>query len=463
MEHVLDVQNLLNEKELAVSDTLEDIAHSIITSIKKQDEHFSAEEARDKLMKKTDEVLSQLPIVFQNKWAHALKQFIQQMQNKVNRDQFVVVPQTKTNVIVMAGKFNRAYHAWINNRDCVSFAMPLKMKTKLSIKDLFTLHYFVFATCLRQHNDGMMGLACTGASSCGKSTIFENPLLSSAYNYCSDSGVGRFNVEDKNCIVAHDFDIDCLVHGKDAEKFRAICRAEVVKVKVHSGEKNVPAVFLFVTANQKITNHYFNDAITSLSTIPGLYSSKLSHQKTKRKNYGSDLMPPPGSKRKSKDESIVAMQKRFIEAYCRKRPEIDPNDLPEAGTIFTRWHLILGLYMPIMDILDKHPIQDFPHRMLYKYVYYALKQNEHHYCDMYNLSCEQELLLKEKLSSYKVQLNNTVSRKKETSKQYQQEMVQVANYFKKMKSSQSEEKNNISLSQYQQEGTHDGQQKPIQQ
>lgn len=110
-----------------------------------------------------------------------------------------------------------------------------------------------------------------------------------------------------------------------------------------------------------------------------------------------------------------------------------------------------------MDILDKHPIQEFPHRMLYKYVYFALKQNVDYYCNLYNLNMEQELLLKEKLDTYKVQLNNHVQRKQDLSKQYQQEMVNVTNYFKKLKTSHEEKHTDVSMLLQQQEATQNGQ------
>lgn len=423
------MKQILSAKDILISDTIQSLAESIIKSVE-ETEAYSAEESRDILLKKTEEVLATLPIIFQTKWATPLKQYILQQKNLSSKLEYVTVPKTKTSIIVMAGKFNRAYHSWTSNTDCVSFSMPLEIATKLSTRDLFTLHFYVFSTCIRQYNDGMMGLACTGISSSGKSTLFENPLLSSAYNYCSDKGVGRFHVEDKNSILAHDFDIDNLVFGKDADKFRAISRAEVVKVKIHSSEKNLPAVFLFITANQRITDHVFEDE--DKSNIANYFDGNL---KQKRKvYYPSQLMPPAGSKRKKKDGSVEAMQFRFIEAFCRKRPYIDARDLPEAGTIFNRWHLIFGLFRSIMDILDKHCIEDFPHKMLYKYVYFSLKQNLQHYIMVYSLSEEQSQMLHQKMQLYKNQLQHMATKTQEENVvQLKKEQKQMRDYFKKLK------------------------------
>ena len=87
----------------------------------------------------------------------------------------------------------------LDDPDCVSFATGNpQMLGKLDPVDVWFLTFFVFVTCRRVRGDNLLQLCCTGISTCGKSTILEavirstaHQLLSSSSQSGGDAGVGR--------------------------------------------------------------------------------------------------------------------------------------------------------------------------------------------------------------------------------------------------------------------------------
>lgn len=355
----------------------------------------SADQALDNILRKTEKFLGGMPIVFQTKYGATLKNYIVQRKTLAAQQKYVIVPKSTPDMYIMSEKYRRAFNAWVDASDCISFVTThpsyLRLEPRMSFKDLFILHLFAFATCERQYNDGLLSLAITGKSTVGKSTLFENPLLAISYSYLSDTGCGRFDVSGRSAIIASDISLEILVYSKDSDRLRQLCRAEVAKAKVHSSERTIPAMFMIVTSNQYMHTHSFDQqqsemygamplakavAVASTSAwMTNQFVQKSAYSKLcqKKMTYPSTLTPKVGTRRAEKIESVVAIQNRFLEAFCRKKPPIAPEDLPEAGTVFTRYHLVFGLFERVFDIVSSHKLEDFGSIVLYKYVVYALK------------------------------------------------------------------------------------------
>jgi len=144
----------------------------------------------------------------------------------------------------------------------VSFATGNpRLLGKIAPVDMWFLTFFVFVTCRRVRGDNLLQLGCVGMSTCGKSTIIEEPirrtshqLLSSTSSSGGDAGVGRFEVGKKNAIMLHDIAIG-KIFGSDFEKLKAICRAETTVAKIHGHVAVLPPLHLFYSSNQRLMTH----------------------------------------------------------------------------------------------------------------------------------------------------------------------------------------------------------------
>lgn len=400
------VQKALSSKDGLISKALQTVAEYILCTdedgnIDEEEELAhnvgSAEEQFDKLRKKTEAVIGELPMIFQTRHGQAIRNYVLQRKAEQSKAHFVVVPKKETDVPTMAAKYKRAFDAWIDSED-VSFMVSNPMNTKLSLKDLFILHFYAFATCQRQYNDNILSLIVSGVTSCYKSTLFENPLLSTAHNYTTTgSGCGRLVCDSSNLILCHDISLPTFLFSKDADTFRAILRAEVAKTKIHSSEKNIPPQFVCITTNDRAFTHVFkSNEIKQDKPIKHhqlLISNMFKmHKPTQDDVYKSSIIPETTSRQFSKVESVYAFQNRVLEVFCRKKPaNLDVDDLPESGTVFNRWHLIFGLMDRVFNIMKAHPKEDFPSRMLYKYVLWALKKTVGDYVVYYNICHPQQV------------------------------------------------------------------------
>ena len=92
-------------------------------------------------------------------------------------------------------------------------------------------------------------------------------------------------------------------------------------------------------------------------------------------SYPSQVQDPRGQRK----ESISALQNRFLEAFCRKPPPLDPSCLPKTGT-FQREHLIVGIYPRVMAILEEHKRSDFFSPTLALYALMGLANHVENVC-----------------------------------------------------------------------------------
>jgi hypothetical protein len=235
------------------------------------------------------------------------------------------------------------------------------------MKDYFILQIFTMATCTRKRGDFCVMLGITGKTSVGKSTLFEAPLTDICHVYVNDKGVGRFKIENKTVLFFHDVDVNLFVKSRDRDIIKTICRSEPTTVKIHSTITSVPPVHVFYTSNTNLFSHRLCGA-KFLTTI------------------SSDVCVKPNNV-----EHINSMRFRFIECYCNKRPKIDPNWLPECG-IFQRQHMILGLYVRVLEIMSRCTSPDFFYKPVQPhYVMAGLAKNAKVYQQIFNVSLDDKI------------------------------------------------------------------------
>lgn len=244
---------------------------------------------------------------------------------------------------VLTAKYKTLTDAFFDDEQCVSFNTGNKaFAGGVSLRDLFVLIYFVFATCRRVRGDQLLSLGVTGVSSCMKTLLFESPLSDSSHNFITDqSGVGRLTTRKKTVLMLRDIHIQTLVSSADSEKIRLLTRTEPVQAKVHSTTYAVPPIFVLYSSNTNLMTHSFSKPLTS-GSLARIYSSKAAVAGVKR----------------TSDEILVATQFRFLEAFCRSPVKVDRADFPQSG-LFERKHAIYGLYPRVLGILEKHQAKDF--------------------------------------------------------------------------------------------------------
>ena len=296
--------------------------------------------------------LSEISVTLSHRVAPLLQLLLNQKLNQSLTSTFGTLPPVQDSTQAMVKKYQKCFNTWVDSDDCVAFSTHNpRMLGTLHPKDVFVLTLFAFATCRRTKGDNILQLGIAGVSTCGKSTLFENPLVQGAHTMTNEPGVGRYNVGQKNLIFLHDIDLKTLVNSRDTEKFKTICRSEVTVAKVHSQTVTLPPLFLLYTCNQRLMNHIF----------PAQKSNFLG------RNFLSQVSDPNGTRK----ESIQALQNRFLEAYCRRPPPLDPHDLPRSG-IFQRHHFIMGTYARVMSILQRHSLDDFYSPTLAQYALMGL-------------------------------------------------------------------------------------------
>lgn len=281
----------------------------------------------------------------------------QKLANSMDKS-FSTIQTIEPSVLDMASKYTRCFDAWVDAEQCVSFkATNTRLLGNIQVKDMFILTFFVFLTCKRTKNDNILQLGLVGQSTAGKSTFFEACLMEGSHVTTNESGVGRFQVGNKPVLMFHDISIRTLAVGKDSEKIKTIARTEPTVTKIHGNVITLPPLFLFYSSNERLMSHKFEEPNAKLS-FNRLYASQVNET---------------GKKRIS-DETILALQNRFIEAFVRSPPFIDKNDLPHSGG-FQRIHGILGLFRRITRIMKHYKTEDFYSPVLIQYVMHGLCAN----------------------------------------------------------------------------------------
>ena len=293
---------------------------------------------------------------------------------------FLTVQTLHPSASDMADKYRKCFNTWVDASQCVSFkATNTKLLGSLSPKDMFILTYFAFLTCKRTENDNILQLGVVGLSTTGKSTLFEACLMAGSHVTTNESGVGRFQVGHKNVLMFHDISICTLVMSKDAEKIKTIARTEPTVTKVHSTVYTLPPIFLFYSSNERLMSHKF-EGPDDKPYFSRIYSSQVNEV---------------GKKRLASEESLLAVQNRFIEAYVRSTPPLDKQNLPQSGG-FHRIHAILGLFKRVTGIMRYYRMCDFYSPVLIQYVLHGLcAHNKEHTSTM---ECDGTLVLQHLVS-----------------------------------------------------------------
>lgn len=273
---------------------------------------------------------------------------------------FVEVDTHQPSLKDMVWRYERCFNTWIDDAACVSFkATNTRLLGQVEVKDIYILTFFAFCTCRRARDDNILQLGLVGASTSGKSTLFESCLAEGSHVTTNEQGVGRFQVGNKPVLLFHDVEIRTIALSKDTEKIKTIARTEPTVTKIHGSTYTLQPLFLFFSSNERLMTHKFVDGADNKPFQWRLYHSQVNEL---------------GGKKRATDENLKAVQNRFIECFVRKPPKLIVDDLPKSGG-FLRIHGILGMYRRIIAIMEKYHPSDFHSPVLRQYVLHGLCSN----------------------------------------------------------------------------------------
>lgn len=288
----------------------------------------------------------------------------QKLANSMDKS-FLTIQTVEPNMTDMVLKYRRCFNVWVDSGSCVSFkATNTELLGKVNVKDMYILTFFAFLTCKRTKYDNCLQLGLVGCSTSGKSTLFEACLMEGSHVTTNETGVGRFQVGNKPVLMFHDISIRTLAMSKDTEKIKTIARTEPTVTKIHSTVYTLPPLFLFYSSNERLLSHRFMDAPLERST----YYCRL---------FPSQVIEV-GKKRPASEESLMAVQNRFIEAFVRAPPPMNKADLPQSGS-FQRLHAVFGLFPRIIGIMQKQTLSDFYSPVMIQYILHGLCANSAQY------------------------------------------------------------------------------------
>ena len=364
MEEEAGPSGLVSSKDLRIEDFLNDIFDSLPTP-----RHASAVELARLWKEEVQKKIATQSVVLSHRTLPLVQIMLDQKVKSVLDQTFVKVKGSEPDMKTMVNNYSICFNQWIDSLDYVSFkAANTQLLGNLTAQDVWTLTFFAFCTNHRTKNDNLLQLGLVGCSTSGKSTLFESILMEGAHLTTNEGGVGRFHVGSKPVLLFHDIAIKTLVKGKDVEKIKTIARTEPTVAKVHSKTEPLPPLFIFYSSNERLMTHEFN--------------SDQSNPMFRWRNYGTQAIDHVGEKRvKKASVHLVAIQNRFIEAFVRSRPPLDPQHLPQCGG-FQRIHGVLGLFRRVLNILGKYEGKDFHSPFLYLYALKALCKHSKTYVEV---------------------------------------------------------------------------------
>ena len=345
---------LISFKDMRIEDFLNHVFDSLSTP-----RHASAEELARLWKEQVQAKIASESIVLSHRTLPLVQIMLDQKVKSVLDQTFVKVKGYEPDMKEMVNSYSICFNQWIDSYDHVSFkAVNTQLLGNLTAQEAWILTFFAFCTNHRTKNDNLLQLGLVGCSTSGKSTLFESILMEGAHLTTNESGVGRFHVGSKPVLLFHDIAIKTLVKGNDVEKIKTIARTEPTIAKVHSKTEPLPPLFIFYSSNERLMTHEFH--------------SDQSKPMFRWRNYGTEAIDRVGEKRVKKPSvHLAAIQNRFIEAFVRSRPPLDPQHLPQFGG-FQRIHGVLGLFPRVLAILGKYEAKDFHSPFLYLYALKAL-------------------------------------------------------------------------------------------
>jgi hypothetical protein len=354
---------ILTKREINIESFICNIA-SMLTDANKNNMVTSAEENNQALLNMAEEKMAEVGILINHKFSSILKEYLILLQEKKMASMFSSINLPIQDMRNTSINYRDCFDAWTNSPFVSYKTTNVLQLGKLTAKDALLLHVFSFLTCLRVKGDNLFAISFSGASTVGKSTLWENPMYENAHSFVNDSGVGRWSVKKKNLLFYHDINVNILVKGKDSEKFKTISRTEVTVCKVFGKTEVLPPLFVCITSNMRIHDHQFIQVATKQQPF-GKYI-----------NFKGQMQLPTTNSESS--EVILAVQNRILECFVYKRPELDVSKLPHTGT-FTRMNGILGMYSAIITILEGYTFESFFTCALLSYVLTGLVDNFVHY------------------------------------------------------------------------------------
>ena len=311
----------------------------------------SADLSMQERFQQAQQKMADSSIILAHKYTPLIRELVNAQEQQELNAKFAIIKATPAPLEDMAKKYRSCFTTWLHSKDDVNLKVlnPKEQLRNISITDMVILIYFATITSRRQNGDNMLQLIVSGYTSCGKTMIFESPLLDVSHVLTTEKGVSRFNCDSKSTMLLHDINVDMLVKGSDIDKMKAICRGEPVPTKTYGSVQTVPSVFVFATSNRKLMTHVFDKPERKKgATFQRVYKSDV---KSLRSVHPSD---------------VSAVQSRFLEVFVRQRPLLKEEDLPKHGT-FERAHVIVGLFEDIVNILTKYSKEDYPTQYLYLY------------------------------------------------------------------------------------------------
>jgi hypothetical protein len=349
---------LLSDREINVEAFIGNLA-SLLTCTNTNMLTENAEESNQALCNLAEEKMAEVGILVNHKFSGILKEYITLLQEKKRSRLYSSIALPTPDLTQSSLHYRDCFEAWTNSPFVSYKTSNILQLGRLSPKDCLLLHVFTFLTCNRVKGDNLFAICFSGASTVGKTTLWENPLYENAHSYVSEQGVGRWSVKKKNILFYHDINVNSLIRGKDSEKFKTISRTEVTVCKVFGKTEILPPLFVCLTSNMRVHSHQFVKE-----------ASKNSFEKYI--NFKSQLQLP--SSKSEAAEIVDAVQNRILECFVYKRPVLDVSKLPKTGN-FSRMNAILGMYCNVMGILEKHTLDSFFSVALLTYVLTGLVDN----------------------------------------------------------------------------------------
>ncbi len=303
--------------------------------------------------------LNECSLLLGHRYSPIVKDFIRAQFEKHLNSQYGIITVEMEDDETMAKKYRACFNAFINEKESVHFhTLNRALIKNVEMKQYRILMFYAFNTVKRQPGDNCLCLLAVGASTCGKTILFESPIQEISHNYTNSAGVGRFNTSNKAVLLLHDVSMDVLTSGPDGETLKCLARTESTNVKIHSSVSAMNPIFVFGTSNQLLLSHRFSTPEREGNSMTRLYPSDVK----------------PTARRLEAD--IKAVQQRYLELMVRQKPQIPLDSLPKSGS-FKRVHLIVGLFCDIIDILSQYTKDCFGSTYVYLYCLMALAKNVH--------------------------------------------------------------------------------------
>ena len=224
-DEVLDElkEQLLTEKEKKS----EEFIRHFMTNFDENDFEGSVKSAdlsHQERLQQAQRKMAQSSVILAHKYQPLIKEYVAAQEQQLLNEKFAVIKATPGKLEDMAEKYKQCFTTWVNAKDEVNIKVRDKKEIgNVDVIDAFTLVFFATITSRRQSGDQLLQLVVSGQTSCGKTMIFESPLLDVAHVLTTEKGVSRFNCDSKSTMLLHDINLDMLVKGGDSGKYFMFC------------------------------------------------------------------------------------------------------------------------------------------------------------------------------------------------------------------------------------------------